>query len=135
MQRRRDAGGAHPEHEGLGAEREDRRPHHKRERHRPAAFVHPALEHGVGRRLEGQRVEICLQSLLQALPIFAIHGQDTALEARSPQGFLLGDPGGAWPLLLAGVIMLLGRFWWPADLIRQFVWRVAEPAGWLVNSI
>src|SRR5437868_6920303 len=46
-------------------------------------------------------------------------------------GFLLGDPGGAWPLLLAGVIMLLGRFWWPADLIRQFVWRVAEPAGWL----
>jgi hypothetical protein len=27
--------------------------------------------------------------------------------------------------------MLLGRFWWPADLVRQFVWRVAEPAGWL----
>jgi hypothetical protein len=34
-------------------------------------------------------------------------------------------------LALAGTIMLLGRFWWPADLARQFVWRVAEPAGWL----
>jgi hypothetical protein len=27
--------------------------------------------------------------------------------------------------------MLVGRFWWPADVVRQFVWRVAEPAGWL----
>jgi hypothetical protein len=27
--------------------------------------------------------------------------------------------------------MLIGRFWWPADVVRQFVWRVAEPAGWL----
>src|SRR5262249_12284989 len=32
-----------------------------------------------------------------------------------------------------GLIMLIGRFWWPADLVRQFVWRVAEPAGWLVR--
>jgi hypothetical protein len=46
-------------------------------------------------------------------------------------GFVLGEPAGAWPLALAGAIMLLGRFWWPADLVRQFVWRVAEPAGWL----
>jgi uncharacterized protein DUF4395 len=46
-------------------------------------------------------------------------------------GFVLGEPAGAWPLALAGGIMLLGRFWWPADLVRQFVWRVAEPAGWL----
>src|SRR5438067_9153289 len=46
-------------------------------------------------------------------------------------GFALGEPRGAWPLLLAGAIMLVGRFWWPADLIRQFVWRVAEPVGWL----
>lgn len=46
-------------------------------------------------------------------------------------GFLLGEPRGAWPLLLAGAIMLVGRFWWPADLVRQFVWRVAEPAAWL----
>ena len=46
-------------------------------------------------------------------------------------GFVLGQPQGAVPLALAGAIMLLGRFWWPADLVRQFVWRVAEPAGWL----
>ena len=35
------------------------------------------------------------------------------------------------PLLLAiaGTIMLAGRFWWPADVVRQLVWRVLEPAG------
>src|ERR1700694_972680 len=48
-------------------------------------------------------------------------------------GFVLGAPWGAWPLALAGAIMLLGRFWWPADVVRQFVWRVAEPAGWLAR--
>lgn len=45
--------------------------------------------------------------------------------------FVLGDPRGAAPLLLAGAIMLVGRFWWPADVVRQFVWRVAEPSGLL----
>ena len=47
--------------------------------------------------------------------------------------FVLGRPPGAWPLALAGAIMLVGRFWWPADVVRHFVWRVAEPAGWLVR--
>lgn len=46
-------------------------------------------------------------------------------------GFVLGEPRGAVALLLAGAIMLAGRFWWRADVVRQFVWRVAEPAGWL----
>src|SRR3982075_363122 len=46
-------------------------------------------------------------------------------------GFVLGEPNGAVPLVVAGAIMLVGRCWWPADLVRQFVWRVAEPAGWL----
>jgi hypothetical protein len=36
-------------------------------------------------------------------------------------------------LVVAGAIMLVGRFWWPADLVRQFVWRVAEPAGLLAR--
>jgi len=45
--------------------------------------------------------------------------------------FVLGEPLGAVPLALAGAVMLVGRFWWPADVVRQFVWRVAEPAGWL----
>ncbi len=46
-------------------------------------------------------------------------------------GFVLGDQSGWMLLALAGAIMLVGRFWWPADVVRQFVWRVAEPAGWL----
>lgn len=46
-------------------------------------------------------------------------------------GFVLGSP---WPLALAGAIMLLGRFWWPADVVRQFVWRVAEPTGLLKRN-
>src|ERR1700716_3915363 len=49
-------------------------------------------------------------------------------------GFVLGEPNGAVPLVVAGAIMLVGRFWWPADLVRQFVWRVAEPAGWLKRN-
>ncbi len=44
-------------------------------------------------------------------------------------GFLLGEPKGAVPLVLAGVIMLAGRFWWPADVVRQLTWRVLEPRG------
>jgi hypothetical protein len=34
-------------------------------------------------------------------------------------------------LVLAGVVMLVGRFWWPADVFRQLTWRVLEPAGLL----
>jgi len=44
-------------------------------------------------------------------------------------GLVLGGTGGALLLAVAGAIMLVGRFWWPADLIRQVVWRVLEPAG------
>jgi uncharacterized protein DUF4395 len=42
--------------------------------------------------------------------------------------FVLSAP---LPLALGGAIMLIGRFWWPADVVRQAVWRVVEPAGWL----
>jgi hypothetical protein len=47
-------------------------------------------------------------------------------------GFLLSalsPVAGAVPLMVAGVVMLLGRFWWPADVFRQLTWRVLEPAG------
>ena len=36
-----------------------------------------------------------------------------------------------WLVLLVGVVMLLGRFWWPADIFRHLAWRVLEPAGLL----
>ncbi|MBO0746202.1 MAG: DUF4395 family protein [Candidatus Dormibacteraeota bacterium] len=42
-------------------------------------------------------------------------------------GFLLGDRFGPVLVLVAGVVMLAGRFWWPADVVRQFTWRVLEP--------
>ena len=44
-------------------------------------------------------------------------------------GFVLGARSGLWLVALVGVVLLLGRFWWPADIFRQFNWRVLEPAG------
>ncbi len=44
-------------------------------------------------------------------------------------GFVLGTPVGIWLVALIGVVMLAGRFWWPADIFRQVTWRVLEPAG------
>ena len=40
-------------------------------------------------------------------------------------------PTGGILLLAAGVIMGVGRYWTGADIFRQFVWRVAEPRGWV----
>jgi cbb3-type cytochrome oxidase subunit 1 len=44
-------------------------------------------------------------------------------------GFILQGVPAALLLAVAGLIMLVGRFWWPADVVRQLVWRVLEPAG------
>src|SRR5256885_8270537 len=44
-------------------------------------------------------------------------------------GLILQGIPGALLLTVAGVIMLAGRFWWPADVVRQLVWRLLEPAG------
>lgn len=46
-------------------------------------------------------------------------------------GFLVEGVPAAVLLALAGLVMLVGRFWWPADLFRQLTWRVLEPAGLL----
>jgi hypothetical protein len=46
-------------------------------------------------------------------------------------GLIVQGVPGALLLTLAGVIMVAGRFWWPADVVRQLVWRVLEPAGLL----
>src|SRR5919202_4251148 len=68
---------------------------------------------------------------MQTFDVTARKAHQWTMVALVAIGFVLGESFGAWPLALAGAIMLLGRFWWPADLVRQFVWRVAEPAGWL----
>ncbi|HEX6510467.1 MAG TPA: DUF4395 family protein [Chloroflexota bacterium] len=44
-------------------------------------------------------------------------------------GFIVGMGIGPWLVALVGVILLVGRYWWPADIFRQFTWRVIEPAG------
>jgi hypothetical protein len=54
-----------------------------------------------------------------------------AVVAMAALAFLLPVPAAAVLLALAGLIMLVGRFWWPADVFRQLTWRVLEPAGLL----
>ena len=39
-----------------------------------------------------------------------------------------GSPAAPALLVIAGLVMLVGRFWWPADVFRQVTWRVLEPA-------
>ena len=46
-------------------------------------------------------------------------------------GLVIQGVAGGLLIALAGLIMLVGRFWWPADLVRQLVWRALEPAGLL----
>jgi hypothetical protein len=69
------------------------------------------------------------------LPLFDVTARKVhqwSMVALVVIGFLLGAAGpvaGAVPLVVAGVVMLVGRFWWPADVFRQLTWRVLEPAG------
>jgi len=44
-------------------------------------------------------------------------------------GLVIQGAPGSLLVAIAGAIMLVGRFWWPADVVRQAVWRVLEPAG------
>src|SRR3989442_15552865 len=46
-------------------------------------------------------------------------------------GLVIQGVAGGLLIALAGLIMLVGRFWWPADLVRQLVWQALEPAGFL----
>ncbi len=45
--------------------------------------------------------------------------------------FLAQGVAAAALLALAGAVMMVGRFWWPADVFRQLTWRLLEPAGLL----
>lgn len=54
-----------------------------------------------------------------------------AMVALVAIAFLLGGSSAVVLLVLAGAVMLAGRFWWPADIFRQVTWRFLEPAGLL----
>ena len=49
-------------------------------------------------------------------------------------GLILQGVAGSLLIAIAGGIMLVGRFWWPADVVRQLVWRALEPAGLLKRN-
>jgi predicted anti-sigma-YlaC factor YlaD len=72
------------------------------------------------------------------LPLFDVTARKVhqwSMVALVVLGFLLSAASpvaGAIPLAIAGIVMLVGRFWWPADIFRQLTWRLLEPAG-LVN--
>lgn len=68
------------------------------------------------------------------LPVYdrtARKAHQWAMIALVAVGLLVQGAAGSLLLAVAGAIMLAGRFWWPADLVRQLVWRVLEPAGLL----
>lgn len=71
---------------------------------------------------------------ITALPVFdrtARKAHQWSMVALVLAGLVVSGWVGALLLAVSGTVMLLGRFWWPADVVRQLVWRVFEPAGWL----
>ncbi len=64
---------------------------------------------------------------LETFDVTARKAHQWTMVALVITGFLLGDRLGWLPLAVAGVVMLAGRFWWPADVVRQLTWRVLEP--------
>jgi hypothetical protein len=58
-----------------------------------------------------------------------------AVVAVAVFGVVIGGSLGAALMAFDGVVMLVGRFWGPADVFRQFVWRVAQPRGWLAPRL
>src|SRR5437588_598669 len=66
------------------------------------------------------------------LPLYDVTARKVhqwAMVALVVVAFLVEGVPAAVLLVLAGAVMLLGRFWWPADVFRQLTWRVLEPAG------
>ncbi len=53
-----------------------------------------------------------------------------AVVATAVLGLVIGGPLGVLLLVFDGAVMAIGRFWWPADVFRQAVWRFAQPRGW-----
>ena len=66
------------------------------------------------------------------LPLFDVTARKVhqwAMVVLIAVAFLVGAPAAAVLLAVAGAVMLVGRFWWPADVFRQLTWRLLEPAG------
>lgn len=69
----------------------------------------------------------------EAFDVTARKAHQAACVALLALAFVLGQDSGRWLVALVGLVLLLGRYWWPADLFRQLVWRVLEPAGLLMR--
>lgn len=68
------------------------------------------------------------------LPLFDVTARKVhqwAMVALVAIAFLLQGRAAAVLLVAAGAVMLVGRYWWPADVFRQLTWRVLEPSGLL----
>jgi hypothetical protein len=61
------------------------------------------------------------------LPLFDVTARKVhqwAMVVLIAVAFLIGPPAAAALLAVAGAVMLVGRFWWPADIFRQLTWRL-----------
>ena len=68
------------------------------------------------------------------LPLYDVTARkvhQSAMIALVALAFLVQGEPACVLLGVAGIVMLVGRFWWPADVFRQLTWRVLEPAGLL----
>jgi hypothetical protein len=75
-----------------------------------------------------------MSAIASELPIYdrtARKAHQWTMIALVALGLVLQGAAGSLLIAIAGAIMLAGRFWWPADVVRQLVWRVLEPAGLL----
>ncbi len=66
------------------------------------------------------------------LPLYDVTARKVhqwAVVALVAAGFLFGATDAVVLLAIAGLIMLLGRFWWQLDVFRQLTWRLLEPYG------
>lgn len=73
-----------------------------------------------------------MSAIATELPVYdrtARKAHQWTMVALVAVGLVLQGAAGGVLVAIPGAIMLAGRFWWPADVVRQLVWRVLEPAG------
>ncbi len=77
------------------------------------------------------RLKVLKAPMVETFDVTARKAHQWMMVALVVLGFVLGDRLGWVALAFAGAVMLVGRYWWPADLFRQLTWRVLEPRGLL----